>query len=487
MPVPTVASLCHRLGADLAPAPGFSAPLVGISAVHISELLDPTGYLSGGELLLTTGLTLPKNKIGCERYVGRLKEAGLSALAIGLGPVHAAPPAALVAACQRLDLTLLTVPAPTPFQRITKAYWAEVSRSAEQQLKDVLAIQRALVEAAASADPVAGVLRTLARSLDGWSATFSPSGEVEHVHPPGMAEEAERVRAELRRLEGAGVHSAASFSAAATAMIVLPLAVGERVAGYLAVGTARALDPNRRRAVLTAAALLSIDTVRRQRDESAADAAQRCVALLVDLGFVDAAHRLAPKVDAPMPPDDGRVLVVHCRDSDEAASAVRHWWPDVLAVREDRHSAWFLVPAGHPSLERLDGLLAALDPSTIAVVSDVVRADQVRTVRQALTRQLRGLPPGGRNLIAGAGSPYDQRLVDRLNRSLGELPDPLIEGLTAYLRHRGQWEQASRSLGVHRNTLRHRLERCRAVLGLDVDDPDVSAELWLLLRRRGIA
>ncbi|WP_246858501.1 helix-turn-helix domain-containing protein [Citricoccus sp. SGAir0253] len=57
--------------------------------------------------------------------------------------------------------------------------------------------------------------------------------------------------------------------------------------------------------------------------------------------------------------------------------------------------------------------------------------------------------------------------------------------VTEYLRHRGHWEDVSRALGVHRNSVRHRIGIARSLLGVDLDDPDVFAPLWLALRRHG--
>jgi purine catabolism regulator len=50
--------------------------------VHISEIVDPTPWLSGGELLLTTGLQLERPEIQRE-YVARLAGHGLSGSAWG--------------------------------------------------------------------------------------------------------------------------------------------------------------------------------------------------------------------------------------------------------------------------------------------------------------------------------------------------------------------------------------------------------------------
>src|SRR4051812_13177882 len=55
--------------------------------VHISELEDPTPWLSGGELLLTTGMALedPERQ---RAYVRRLAGHGLAGLGLGTGFAH---------------------------------------------------------------------------------------------------------------------------------------------------------------------------------------------------------------------------------------------------------------------------------------------------------------------------------------------------------------------------------------------------------------
>jgi len=62
-----------------------------------------------------------------------------------------------------------------------------------------------------------------------------------------------------------------------------------------------------------------------------------------------------------------------------------------------------------------------------------------------------------------------------------------LNTLVAYLRHRGQWDAAARDIGVHRNTVRHRIVTIRELLAADPDDPDTAADLWLYFRRNGLS
>ncbi|WP_408897756.1 PucR family transcriptional regulator [Nocardioides sp. R1-1] len=484
MSVPTIASLCSALGHHLAPAAGFAVPRAEVSAVHISELLEPGAYLSGGELLLTTGLALPGDAAAVATYVAHLRAADVSALALGLGPVHQAPPDALVEACREQGLPLLVVPAATPFLTISRAYWTAQSRSTEERLHDVLSVQRALVEAAAAPDPAASVLRRLARWLDGWAVLLDADGAADLVHPPELGEELRVLEAEVARLDVAGVHSSASFPVGEHIAAVFPLAVGSQVVGYLAAGSRGQLDPGRRRVVLTAAALLSLDAVRRQQVESARAATRRCVAVLVDLGLVEAARRLAAESDCPSPTREVGLLVVRGRDSELLVQAVERWCPRALGVASERTTAWFLLPDDHGPAEDLRRRLDGTDPGSAFALSGPVAVESAGAVRVRLQRELAEVEPGGA-LHAVRGS---HRTVARAVDAFVAAASPeLSAALVAWLRHRGQWEAASAALGLHRNTLRYRVARAVDLLALDLDDPDVAAEAWLALRDRGVA
>jgi purine catabolism regulator len=71
---------------------------------------------------------------------------------------------------------------------------------------------------------------------------------------------------------------------------------------------------------------------------------------------------------------------------------------------------------------------------------------------------------------------------DAAERLAGYTRAPLIETTRSFLRHRGSWEAAARDLGVHRNTIRNRIRIIHDELGINLDDPDLGAELWLALR-----
>ncbi|GAA3475919.1 PucR family transcriptional regulator [Streptomyces yanii] len=484
MAVPTVASLCSELGHHLVPVAGVEVSRTEVTAVHISELLEPEAYLTGGELLLTTGLALPAEPAEVMAYVSRVREARASALVLGLGPIHATPPEPLVDACRQVGVPLLVVPAATPFLTVSRAYWTARTRSAEEKLNDIVAAHRTLVEAAVAPDPAAAVLKKLARWLDGWAVLLDATGSVDLVHPLALGEELGVLEAEVARLDVAGVHSSASFPVGNHVAAVFPLAAGDRVVGYLAAGSRRQLDAAQRRVVLTAAALLSLDAVRRQQVESARGATRRCVAILVDLGLVDAARRLAAESDCPVPTREVAVLVGRARDSEVLVEAAEQWCPAALGVAVDRTTAWFLLPDHHGPLDDLRRRLDTVDPTAALMLSDLMAAASVGAARARLQREVVCLEQGRSAFPQQGIARFVARAVDEF---LAAASPEHCAALVAYLRHRGQWEPASIALGLHRNTLRYRVARATELLRLDLDDPDLAAQTWLALRARGAA
>jgi hypothetical protein len=112
----TVESLIDELGLEL--ASGHESAKAHVRWVHSTELPDPTPWLRGGELLLTTG--------------------------IGTGFKHKRLPAALVAAARKRSFPLFEVPYELPFIAITERAFAQLVNERYEMLQrnmagDVLA------------------------------------------------------------------------------------------------------------------------------------------------------------------------------------------------------------------------------------------------------------------------------------------------------------------------------------------------------------
>lgn len=75
-----------------------------------------------------------------------------------------------------------------------------------------------------------------------------------------------------------------------------------------------------------------------------------------------------------------------------------------------------------------------------------------------------------------------------LRRVVGCYPDYErllgVAGGHARRRHHGSLLQVAEDLGVHRNTVRNRLDRIEALLGRSLADPQVRVDAWVALQAR---
>ena len=58
----------------------------------------------------------------------------------------------------------------------------------------------------------------------------------------------------------------------------------------------------------------------------------------------------------------------------------------------------------------------------------------------------------------------------------------LVRTLRTWLAHHGGWEPTAAELGVHRNSVRHRIAQVERALEVDLADPEVRMRLWFALR-----
>jgi PucR family transcriptional regulator, purine catabolism regulatory protein len=119
----TVASLIGELGLKL--VAGQESAHAHVRWVHSTELADPTPWLKGGELLLSTGLQLSGPKIQRE-LIERLADHDIAGLGFGTGFAHKRLPAALVTAADKRGFPLFEVPYELPFIAITERAFARL-------------------------------------------------------------------------------------------------------------------------------------------------------------------------------------------------------------------------------------------------------------------------------------------------------------------------------------------------------------------------
>ncbi len=106
--------------------------------VHSTELADPTPWLKGGELLLTTGMQLTAPKVQRE-LIERLVDHDIAGLGFGTGFAHKRLPAALVTAARAREFPLFEVPYELPFIAVTERAFTRLLDERYELLQRALA------------------------------------------------------------------------------------------------------------------------------------------------------------------------------------------------------------------------------------------------------------------------------------------------------------------------------------------------------------
>src|SRR3954453_23448647 len=165
-------------GADVQALAGEGHLDVPVRWVHISELDDPTPFLSGGELLLTTGmaLTTPEQQ---RDYVRRLADHGLAGMGFGTGFGHDAVPEALVQAAQERGFPLFEVPYEVPFIQLTEHAFTKLVNEQYALLQRSIAAQERLQRIVLSERGLGATAGALSSPVGGAALVFDGRGELE--------------------------------------------------------------------------------------------------------------------------------------------------------------------------------------------------------------------------------------------------------------------------------------------------------------------
>ncbi|MGK3203779.1 PucR family transcriptional regulator [Amycolatopsis sp. MEPSY49] len=446
---------------------------------HVSELQDPAPYLLGGELILTAGVNLPER---IDRYVRGLRDAGVTALGFGLTPtVHETLPEPLRRACARRGLPLLVVPSRTPFLAVNRAVSVALTEAGQREQRRITAARETLTRAAGGG--LGELTSSLAAVLGSWVALVGAGDVLASAHdaPTPLPTAVRELMATVRA--GSGIRSATTELAGGF-VVVQPVYPQATASHLVVVGRSRRLDGAERAILAVGAALLGL--VGRAGSDAAELGAAATGLLLGRVSPGDAARSL-------LGTEVVRLVAgaAHRRGPDEVARR-----PDWLRARLDtplvsvRPGPSFVAVAG--SVPRLDDLRAS---GWLAAVGSPVPAAGVAAAAAEVDLLLSRARALGRPVVAG-DSPLDfDALVDSgASRGFAaKALEPLVAldqagdrslvlTLRTWLAHHGAWEPTAAELGVHRNSVRHRIAQVEKALGVDLADPEIRMRLWFALR-----
>ncbi|MEV6002046.1 PucR family transcriptional regulator [Streptomyces griseomycini] len=96
--------------------------------VHVAEAADVGVMLSGGEMVLTTGVLLAGDEDKQAEYVRSLHRAEAAALVLGLGRAFPSPPDVMRRVAERCGLPLVVLHRPFPFAQLTEEVQSRLVR-----------------------------------------------------------------------------------------------------------------------------------------------------------------------------------------------------------------------------------------------------------------------------------------------------------------------------------------------------------------------
>ena len=518
----TVASLLEDCGLEFAAAAEHGDNPV--RWVHISEHEDPTPWLSGGELLLTTGYNLG-TAAKQRRYVQLLAGEGLAGLGFGIGFDHKKIPKAILDTAATQDLPLFEVPYEMPFIAINERAAARLVNEAFGVLERGVQVHERLERLVIEGQGIEEILASTGAAIGGTAVVLDHAGRelarsANGADAPAAAGAigalAEEIAAQANSAPAGPFTPEQGDLAARALAIPVPGPRGGAPVAWLGVISER--DPlgeferlcARQAALVVGLELMRERVVRETERRLAGD-------LLADalgdrLGPDELTGRLRPfGIGA-----EAAVLVFDLEDPDAAEATLESALSD----------------AGVPALVATSG--ASGRPLLCAVV-DATNNEPVGTARRA--REALAGGPGRNGVRAAASRPaavtalrrafhearcaleatsladgdapevasyrdlgaftlllaiqdddalrlYSDDLLDPIERTEGEYGGELLRSLEAFIENNGNWERAARQLYCHRHTLRYRIRKIEELTGRDLGRATDRIELWLALRAR---
>lgn len=486
----TVADLLNQTRLSLRCVAGHTALGNVIRWVHVSEVDDPTPWLLGGEMLITTNL-YGREESTLDDYFGSLKLSGVAAVGYGTGWPGKDVPQAWRTAAIKAGLPLLEVPFETPYIALSEFVAARLAEEREKDFENTLAAQAELAASALRNLGEAEIIGRLAQQLHGWAGILDADGGVVQATDsagPGLRAISEAMP---RRTPLSPPGTASTIAVPGMEAMLIPLGVGPE-SRHLAVGRAQRFSPLERIFTSTAASLIALSASHRTQVSAPERRARVLVAqahgygglldlysfpanVPVDVALVTASHELS----------DAELLALEQYVSTQAARYTSvSMFPDQLLI---------FVQAGEQGPLPWERLHRINPATTVGVCRDVSTKDIDSGISNATAAAHRaaalgestldyGMLGGQDKLVSMFGAETRTEFSAFAQRLRNQLESEALEAVTQYLAHNGSLEAAASALGVHRQTLRSRLQRAERKAGFNLASPDDRSVLWLALR-----
>jgi purine catabolism regulator len=507
----TVRALAGEMGLEL--AAGEERADAPVRWVHITELPDPTPWLSGGELLLTTGLQLDTDRRQ-RQFVRRLAEHHLAGVGFGTGFGHSELPEAVVAEAAELEFPLFEVPYEMPFIAVTEKAFGRLVNEQYEVLQRGIAIHKRLERLVLEERGLDEVVRALAAAIGGTALVVSSRGETLAAKSfrrelPDAVLDAIRTELEDKTDEFAPDHPDVAGRS-----LVLPVATrgaGAPQAWLVAARDAGGLGDFERLILQQAVTVVALelmrqramrDTERRLAGDVLAEALSgklseaELATRLQAFGIGDQAAVLVFGMEVPAAAErDLDKLLADAGVGALVATREKLLCAVVDSGREDfdplelaRQAREALI-ADHGSLRAAasrSGPVAALR-STFHEARCALEATALANGSSPEVASYRDL--GAFQLLLSLQDDealrlYCDSVLGPLVDGGGEYGDELVRSLEAFIEQNGQWERAARELYCHRHTLRYRIRKVEELTGRDLSSARDRIEFWLALRAK---
>jgi len=514
----TVGSLVSDCGLEL--IAGVDGAERAIRWVHISEIEDPTPWLSGGELLLTTGIQL-SSAARQRRFCNLLADNGVAGIGLGTGFEHKKVPKALIDEASKRAIPVFEVPYEMPFIAITERAFARLVNEQYAVLERGARVHEKLERLVVEGRGLDAVLGSLASTIGG-AAILQDAGGRELARQPAKGgprpAAMKALSAEIAARHGSSALAAfeprqGSLAERALAVPVPGSRGGAPIAWLVVVSQHGPLGDferltARQGAIVVGLELMRERVVRETERRLAGDVLAEALGGRLDSD--ELRSRLRPfGIGA-----EAAMLVFDLEDTDGGEHALERELADAgisaLVATTTASGRPLLVAmidarSGEP-VEIAASLRSALAAAHSPVRAAASRRSPVGSLRRAFHEarcalEATSLADGDAPEVASyedlgaftlllslqdedALRLYSDGLLDPIERTEGEYGGELLRSLEAYIEHNGNWERAARELYCHRHTLRYRIRKIEELTGRDLSRATDRIELWLALRAR---